>query len=374
MTATGATTATAAWLAGQSWYRPPWTVPELEAAKDGRTVSVVLPALNEAGTVAAVIDTITPMVGGLVDELIVLDSGSTDETEARACEAGARVVSREEALPEIPPQPGKGEALWRSLAATTGDIVVFIDSDLIDPDPMFVPRLLGPLLTRDGIHLVRGFYRRPLKLGDGEDANGGGRVTELVARPLLAALRPELGCVLQPLGGEYAGTRELLTSVPFAPGYGVEIGILVDTHARSGLAGIVEEHAHVLGRRRGRDRQTHAGIARLAQETQHARAQRNGAAFEQRDIVTGLGTVQTGNEVGFVDRGIEPDPLLREVGRNPLLAAGHPEQLAVALYVPDPVQARLRKGRIEGEAMSVAFRVGQRSVDVENECSEAKHR
>ena len=234
------TPATEAWMADHSWFRPPWSLAELEVAKRGRTVSVVLPALNEAATVAAVIDTITPMVGGLVDELIVLDSGSTDDTEARAAAAGARVVHRQEALPEIAPQPGKGEVLWRSLAATSGDLVVFIDSDLINPDPMFVPRLVGPLLTADGIHLVRGFYRRPLKLGDGEDANGGGRVTELVARPLLAALRPELGCVLQPLGGEYAGTRELLTSVPFAPGYGVEIGILIDTYDRFGLDAIAQ--------------------------------------------------------------------------------------------------------------------------------------
>jgi glucosyl-3-phosphoglycerate synthase len=228
------------WLAGHSWHRPTWTVAELEAAKRGRTISVVLPALNEAATVGSVIDTITPMLGGLVDELIVLDSGSTDETEACARAAGARVVHREEALPEVPPQPGKGEALWRSMAATSGDIVVFIDSDLIDPDPMFVPRLVGPLLTEEGIHLVRGFYRRPLKVGDAEDANGGGRVTELVARPLLAALRPELGYVLQPLGGEYAGTRELLTSVPFAPGYGVEIGILIDTYDQLGLGAIAQ--------------------------------------------------------------------------------------------------------------------------------------
>ena len=219
---------------------PNWTVPELQAAKGDRTISVVLPALDEAATVGAVIDTITPMLGGLVDELIVLDSGSTDETEARALAAGARVVHREDALPEVPPQPGKGEALWRSLAATTGDVIVFIDSDLIDPDPMFVPRLVGPILTGDGIHLVRGFYRRPIKLGDGQDANGGGRVTELVARPLLAALRPELGAVMQPLGGEYAGTRELLTSVPFAPGYGVEIGILIDTYDMFGLEAIAQ--------------------------------------------------------------------------------------------------------------------------------------
>jgi glucosyl-3-phosphoglycerate synthase len=228
------------WLAGHSWHRPSWTLAELEAAKRGRTISVVLPALNEAETVGSVIDTITPMLGGLVDELIVLDSGSTDATATRARAAGARVVTREEALPDVAPRPGKGEALWRSLAATTGDIIVFIDSDLIDPDPMFVPRLVGPLLTADGIHLVRGFYRRPLKVGDGTDANGGGRVTELVARPLLAALRPELGYVLQPLGGEYAGTRELLASVPFASGYGVEIGILIDTYDRLGLGAIAQ--------------------------------------------------------------------------------------------------------------------------------------
>ena len=222
---------------------------ELEAAKAGRTISVVLPALNEEETVASVVDTISPLLGGLVDELIVLDSGSTDDTEIRAIAAGARVVSREQALPEVPPQPGKGEVLWRSLAATTGDLVVFVDSDLIDPDPMFVPRLVGPLLTRDGVHLVKGFYRRPLKVSGGEDANGGGRVTELVARPLLAALRPELGGVLQPLGGEYAATRELLTSVPFAPGYGVEIGLLIDTYDRLGLDAIAQVNLGVRAHR-----------------------------------------------------------------------------------------------------------------------------
>ncbi|WP_370333258.1 glucosyl-3-phosphoglycerate synthase [Mycolicibacterium hippocampi] len=228
------------WLTDHSWSRPAWTVAELEAAKAGRTVSVVLPALNEEETVASVVETITPLVGGLVDELIVLDSGSTDDTEIRALAAGARVISREVALPEVAPQPGKGEVLWRSLAATTGDIVAFVDSDLLDPDPMFVPKLLGPLLTTDGVHLVKGFYRRPLKVSGSEDANGGGRVTELVARPLLAALRPELMCLYQPLGGEYAGTRELLTAVPFAPGYGVEIGLLIDAYDRLGLDALAQ--------------------------------------------------------------------------------------------------------------------------------------
>jgi glucosyl-3-phosphoglycerate synthase len=228
------------WLTDHSWSRPSWTVADLVAAKNGRTVSVVLPALNEEETVAGVVETITPLLGGLVDELIVLDSGSTDDTEIRAVAAGARVISREAALPEVAPQPGKGEVLWRSLAATSGDVIAFVDSDLLDPDPMFVPKLLGPLLLADGVHLVKGFYRRPLKVSGREDANGGGRVTELVARPLLAALRPELSCLYQPLGGEYAGTRELLTAVPFAPGYGVEIGLLVDTYDRLGLDAIAQ--------------------------------------------------------------------------------------------------------------------------------------
>ncbi|ODQ94690.1 glucosyl-3-phosphoglycerate synthase [Mycolicibacterium holsaticum] len=246
---TAGTDGTAQWLADRSWNRPSWSIADLEAAKGERTVSVVLPALNEEETVGGVIETIAPLLGGLVDELIVLDSGSTDDTEIRALAAGARVITREAALPEVEPQPGKGEVLWRSLAAATGDVLVFVDSDLIDPDPMFVPKLLGPLLTADGVHLVKGFYRRPLKVSGSEDANGGGRVTELVARPLLAALRPELSCLCQPLGGEYAATRELLVSVPFAPGYGVEIGLLIDTYDRLGLDAIAQVNLGVRSHR-----------------------------------------------------------------------------------------------------------------------------
>ncbi|MFT3900594.1 MAG: glucosyl-3-phosphoglycerate synthase [Gordonia sp. (in: high G+C Gram-positive bacteria)] len=212
-----------------TWDRPTWTVDELVAAKGGRTIAVVLPALNEADTVAGVVDSIKPLLGSLVDDLVVLDSGSTDATAAQARAAGARVVSREEALPQVPPVDGKGEVLWRSIAATTADILVFIDSDLVAPDPMFVPKLVGPILTKPAIELVKGYYRRPWRTAAQHVEDGGGRVTELVARPLLAALRPELSHVVQPLGGEYAGTRELLSSLPFAPGYGVEIGLLIDT-------------------------------------------------------------------------------------------------------------------------------------------------
>ncbi|NLU83868.1 glucosyl-3-phosphoglycerate synthase [Rhodococcus sp. HNM0569] len=239
------------WADANTWDQPSWTLGELERAKRGRTVSVVLPALNEEATVAGVLDTIHPLLGGLVDELIVLDSGSTDSTAERARAAGATVVTREDAVPSLEPRPGKGEVLWRAVAASTGDLIAFVDSDLVDPDPAFVPKLLGPLLTADGIHLVKGYYRRPLRLSGAEEAHGGGRVTELVARPLLAALRPELTSVLQPLGGEYAGTRELLSAVPFAPGYGVEIGLLLDTYDRLGLSAIGQVN---LGVRKHRNR------------------------------------------------------------------------------------------------------------------------
>ncbi|WP_042574717.1 glucosyl-3-phosphoglycerate synthase [Rhodococcus sp. MEB064] len=249
MTLAGMITPATDWDRMNSWDSPSWTLEELEAAKGDRTVSVVLPALNEEETVAGVIDTISPLLGRIVDELVVLDSGSTDRTAIRATAAGATVVSREEAVPELVPAPGKGEVLWRAIAATTGDLIAFVDSDLIDPDPQFVPKLLGPLLTTDGIHLVKGYYRRPL--AGSAEAHGGGRVTELVARPLLAALRPELGRVIQPLGGEYAGTRELLSSVPFAPGYGVEIGLLMDTYDRLGMDAIGQVN---LGVRRHRNR------------------------------------------------------------------------------------------------------------------------
>ncbi|MET0187862.1 MAG: glucosyl-3-phosphoglycerate synthase [Pseudonocardia sediminis] len=242
-----------AWFAHRTWQTPSWTVDELVAAKNGRRVCVVLPALDEAATVGEIVTAIATLTTGahpLVDELVVMDSGSTDRTCEIAASAGARVVLRTDVLPDLPPLPGKGEVLWRSLAATTGEIVCYLDSDLIDFDPGFIVALLGPLLCADGIHLVKGFYRRPLQSLGAEAATGGGRVTELLVRPLLTALRPELTGVIQPLGGEYAATRDLLESVPFAPGYGVETGLLLDTCDLVGLDAIAQVN---LGVRRHRN-------------------------------------------------------------------------------------------------------------------------
>ncbi|OZM83746.1 glucosyl-3-phosphoglycerate synthase [Pseudonocardia sp. MH-G8] len=242
------------WFARRTWQEPGWSVEELVTAKAARRVSVVLPALDEEATVGAIVAAIVPLTRGpapLVDELVVVDSGSTDRTVQVAAAAGARVVHRADVLPDLEPVPGKGEVLWRSLAATSGELVCFLDSDLVDFDPGFVPALLGPLLTERGVALVKGFYRRPLRLETAQADTGGGRVTELLARPLLAALRPELAGIVQPLGGEYAGTRELLESVPFAPGYGVEIGLLLDTFSQRGLDGLAQVN---LGVRKHRNR------------------------------------------------------------------------------------------------------------------------
>ncbi len=204
----------------------------------------MLPALDEAATVgaivAAVVEGLVAVPRPLVDEVIVMDSGSTDRTPQVAAAAGARVLHRDGVLPELTPLPGKGEVMWRSLAATTGDLIVFVDADLEDFSAATVAGLLGPLLTDDSVALVKGFYDRPLRDGGSSLANGGGRVTELVARPILNLHWPELAGVIQPLVGEYAARRSLLERLPFPTGYGIELAMLVDTLGLVGLDAIAQ--------------------------------------------------------------------------------------------------------------------------------------
>jgi glucosyl-3-phosphoglycerate synthase len=220
-----------------------WSVPSLLAAKGSSRISVVLPALNEAATVGTIVEVIRRRLvqeQRLVDELVVMDSGSTDRTIEVAGAAGARVVRREDVLAEFDPLPGKGEVLWRSLAATTGDIVVFVDSDLRDFDPVFVTGLLGPLLHDPGVAMVKAAYDRPLRIGSATVPSGGGRVTEILARPLINMFWPELAGFVQPLSGEYAARRSLLERLPFATGYGVDIGLLVDALRTVGLNALAQ--------------------------------------------------------------------------------------------------------------------------------------
>lgn len=215
----------------------------------GTTVAAVVPARDEADTVGEVVAGLGVLVdAGLLTEVVVVDGASSDTTVATATGAGARVVAQEVAPRGLPPGGGKGDALWQGVAATSADVVAFVDADIRGFEPDFIVPLLGPLLVDPDVHLTKAAYDRPLATAG--TAHGGGRVTELLARPLLTLLWPELTFLAQPLSGEYAGRRALLESVPFVQGYGVELGLLVDTVERLGADAIrevdlgVREHAH----------------------------------------------------------------------------------------------------------------------------------
>lgn len=246
------------WLPRRSSRAADWPAGELLAVKGATTVSVVIPARDEEQTVGDIVRTIRrELVEGvpLVDELLVVDSHSRDQTARVAAEAGAVVVAQDSVLPMLPGKEGKGEALWKGLAATTGDLVVFVDGDLYDFTSSYVCGLLGPLLTDPSIAYVKGFYHRPLVGSAGTDAEGGGRVTELVARPMLNMYWPELAGFVQPLAGEYSGRREVLESIPFVVNYGVEVGHLIDILSACGLDALAQVD---LGKRTHRHQSTQA--------------------------------------------------------------------------------------------------------------------
>ncbi|MET9129892.1 glucosyl-3-phosphoglycerate synthase [Streptomyces antibioticus] len=257
------------WLTTRSWSLADRPLHRIMAAKraTGQSVSVVLPALNEeetVGDIVAIIRHDLMQQVPLVDEIVVVDSGSTDRTAQVAAAAGARVVHRDTILPSVPAVPGKGEVLWRSLLVTSGDIVCFIDADLREFSSDFVSGIVGPLLTDPGVDLIKGMYDRPLAGAAGQ----GGRVTELMARPLLNMHWPQLAGFVQPLGGEYAARRGLLEQLPFPVGYGVELGMLVDALHLVGLDALaqvdvgVRKHRHQDGQALGR---MAAAIYRTAQ-------------------------------------------------------------------------------------------------------------
>ncbi|HVH00327.1 MAG TPA: glucosyl-3-phosphoglycerate synthase [Miltoncostaeaceae bacterium] len=209
------------------------------ARRRGLTLSVVLPGLNVGATVGPIVAAVRERLveeAGLVGEIVVVDSRSADETVARAEAAGARVVQDDEILPELGPGRGKGEAMWKSLAAVRGDLVVWLDADVVDFDPAFVTGLAGPLIEDPEVGYVKAVYRRAIGAAD----DGGGRVTEICARPLINLFYPELAGFAQPLSGEAAGRRELLSSVPFFSGYAVEMGLLIDLSREAGLGALAQ--------------------------------------------------------------------------------------------------------------------------------------
>lgn len=230
-----------------------WDLARVLDLKGHHRIAVVIPARNEELTIASVVREIVDNLGGLVDDVIVMDSLSSDATASIAADAGARVHSVADVRPDLGVHAGKGEALWKSLFVTDADLLVFIDADLTDWGAHFVTGLVGPLLADPEIMLVRGFYDRVLNAGSSPSLEGG-RVTELLARPWLALHRPTLAGVIQPLAGEWAIRRSAFEELPIPMGYGVELSTLLDIEERFGLAGIAQVD---LGRRAHRHQSLH---------------------------------------------------------------------------------------------------------------------
>jgi len=233
------------WFGKRTFHYSQFEPAKLRAARErlGLTVSVCLPTRDEAATVGTIVKSLRKSLlerSRLIDEIVVMDAGSVDDTVTIALAEGARVFREQDVLPEVGPGSGKGEALWKSLHACRGDLICWIDADIRNFQPRFVHGLLGPLLMDPEVLYVKAFYERPIREHNALRSTGGGRVTELVARPLLNLLWPQLAGVVQPLAGEYAGRRVALEQVPFSSGYGVELGLLVDLAERFGLDAIAQ--------------------------------------------------------------------------------------------------------------------------------------
>jgi nucleotide-binding universal stress UspA family protein len=249
--------------------------------RQGLTISVGLPTLNEEATVRRVIRAIRTRLMErfqLVDEIVVIDSDSDDRTREIAREEGVPVHIHSQILPGAGSYVGKGEALWKSLHVLRGDIVVWIDTDVSNAHPKFVYGIVGPLLMRPDLQFVKAFYQRPLRV-DGElQATGGGRVTELTARPILNLFFPELSGMVQPLSGEQGGRRALLEQLPFFTGYGIETGLLIDTLQRAGLGAI----AQVDMKQRIHRNQTLLALSKMSFEILQVALRRVGEAHGER--------------------------------------------------------------------------------------------
>lgn len=210
------------------------------AAERQATISICLPARNEARTIGAILQALLPLRElGLIDQLVVVDD-STDGTAEIARRLGAEVHEQGNLMPELGPVLGKGDAMWRALPVLQGELICFLDADSERFGAHFACGLLGPLVCEDAISFVKGFYRRPFRIGDSVFPDGGGRVTELTARPLLNLFYPPLTGIEQPLAGEIAARRELLEQLPFVTGYGVDIALLLDAYGAVGLDGLAQ--------------------------------------------------------------------------------------------------------------------------------------
>jgi glucosyl-3-phosphoglycerate synthase len=236
------------------------------------TTTLILPTRNVVTTIGSILQAVTRLNerSGLIDQVIVVDADSTDGTQEIARAWGAELYSENELLPGYGPAQGKGDAMWRALSVARGDIVLYADADTVDFGEHFVYGTLGPLLTVPGVQFSKAAYRRPFVQEGHFAADGGGRVTELMAKPLLNFFYPELTGFVQPLAGEFAAYRELLCNMPFFTGYGVEIGLLIDVFEEVGLSAMAQVD---LGTRQNRH-QSLASLTRMSSTVLRALARR----------------------------------------------------------------------------------------------------
>jgi glucosyl-3-phosphoglycerate synthase len=295
----------------------------------GNRISVCIPTLDEAATIGSIVRTITEYLMGevpLVDEVVVIDSGSADATRRLAAEAGARVFLSSEIRPETGTQVGKGENLWKALHAAEGDLICYVDGDIANFHPRFVTGLVGPLLGDQGTDYVKAYYKRPLGNGDALQANGGGRVSEILVRPLISLFYPELSGVLQPLSGEYAGRRSLLESLAFPTGYGVEIAHLIDLSA----AGLLDRIAQTDLEQRIHRNRDEPGLGRMAFAILRTFFRRL-----ERDGKLGLGSPLPELHRSWLFEGAEPEELLSMIAEPERPPVGAP---AIRASQPVPPQ------------------------------------
>jgi glucosyl-3-phosphoglycerate synthase len=294
------------------------------------STTLIFPARNVAGTIGTILSIVAELQAqtGLPDQVIVVDADSPDGTADIARAHGAEVYSENELMRGYGPAQGKGDAMWRSLSVARGDIVMFSDADTTDFRDFFVYGTLGPLLADPAVQFCKAAYRRPYTAGEESVPDGGGRVTELMAKPLINLLYPELAGFVQPLAGEFAGRRELLSAVPFFTGYGVEIGMLIDVFAEVGLAGMAQVD---LGTRQNRH-QTLTDLTRMSSIVLRTVAMREGLAqrevdgdepglWELRQPETYLHAVATGDGLRLdehLNELIERPPLARLTGGSAL--------------------------------------------------------
>ena len=213
---------------------------ERVAATRERSISVCLPARDEAATIGPILERLLPLRDrGVVDQVVVADD-STDGTGEIAVRLGAEVHRQADLLPQFGSVQGKGDAMRRALSVLTGDVVCFLDADSEGVGEHYALDLVGPLATGDAVRFAKGFYRRPWRTEEGVAPTGGGRVTELTARPLLERFFPQLAAFAQPLAGEIAARRDLLTRLPFATGYAVDVALLIDAWRAVGIDALAQ--------------------------------------------------------------------------------------------------------------------------------------